>query len=204
MPLDPVMATMGEDLKKFFQFVQDTLLSSDDKKVYALWHNTDTPLYYYNKEKIPTPPAKWTEVMQVCKDVRTKEGGKKFAFRAPDNGWIQMNSGLYLALGGEYLDKTGKPVAFEGKNNAIWNEMFAYYDKLLKDDLIPPGAVNQDQTQMMPDIYAGNVYSFAANSNFHVASSNPICRPPNTPSGRPFPCPILTMQVRASIRPAAG
>jgi multiple sugar transport system substrate-binding protein len=88
-----------------------------------------------------------------------------------------MNSGLYLALGGEYLDATGKPVAFEGKNNAIWAEMFTYYDKLIKDNLIPPGAVNQDQQQMMPDVYAGNVYSFAANSNYHVRQLKPNLPP---------------------------
>lgn len=162
----------GED-KKFFQFVQDTLRSSDDKQIYALWHNTDTPLYFYNKEKIPTPPTKWSEVITLCKDVRTKEGGKKYAFTHPFNGWYQMNSGMFLALGGQYLDKDGKPIMFDAKNSAIWKEMFEYYIKLVKEDLIPAGAVNWDQIQQFPDIYAGNIYSFAGNSNHHVRQLKP-------------------------------
>jgi ABC-type glycerol-3-phosphate transport system substrate-binding protein len=166
-------AMLGDEIKLFFPFVQDTMKSSDDKKIYALWHNTDTPLYYYNKAKIPAPPTKWSEVIKICQDVRKTEGGKKYAFIHPYNGWIQMNSGMFLTLGGQYLDKDNKPIAFDGKNLDIWKEMFDYYVRLVKEDLIPASAVNQDQQQMMPDVYAGNVYSFAGNSNYHVRQLKP-------------------------------
>ncbi len=91
-----------------------------------------------------------------------------------------MNTGLYLSLGGEYVNEEGAPVAFEPENCQVWNDMFSYYNDmfsyyigLVENDLIPASAVANDQTQQMPDVYAGDIYSFAGNSNFHVRQLQP-------------------------------
>ena len=165
----------GED--EFFDWVTE-MMKSVDGQIASLWHNTDTPLYYYNTEKIADPPEKWMDVIAICEKVRMDEGGDKYAFTHPFAGWLQMNSGMFVALGGEYVNEEGAPVAFEPENVEIWKYMFEYYIGLLEDDLIPAAAVANNQIQQLPDVYAGNVYSFAGNSNHHTRQLLP-----NLPEG---------------------
>ncbi len=166
---------MDGEIGEFFDWVQDTV--TVDGQVVNLWHNTDTPLYYYNTAKILEPPQTWSQVREVAQRIRDEEGGNKYAFTHPFVGWLQMNSGLYIALGGEYVDEMGAPIAFEPENRAIWEMMFEYYIGLVNDDLIPPAAVANDQIQQLPDVYAGNVYSFAGNSNHHIRQLEPNLPP---------------------------
>ena len=169
LELDPYMNGEGE---QFFDWVQETMKGVDGK-YYSLWHNTDTPLFYYNTEMIPEPPETWSEVEAMAQAIRESEGGDVYGFTHPFVGWGQMNSGLFLALGGEYVDEEGAPLAFTDENKAIWQAMFEYYIGLLENDLIPPSAVANDQIQQMPDVYAGNIHSFAGNSNFHIRQLQP-------------------------------
>lgn len=159
----------------FFDWVQNAF--DYEGSLHALWHNTDTPLYYYNTEMIPEPPTTWSDLVALCERVREEEGGNTYAFTHPFAGWLQMNSGLYVALGGEYVDDTGAPIAFEEENRAIWTQMFEHYIGMLENDLIPGSAVANDQIQQMPDVYAGNVYSFVGNSNFHIRQLQPNLPP---------------------------
>lgn len=178
----------GEE--EFFDYVTEMLLSINGT-IASLWHNTDTPLYYYNTEMIPDPPETWNDVIAVCERVRNDEGGDKYAFTHPFVGWTQMNSGMFVALGGEYVDQNGAPIAFEPDNREIWEYMFGYYVGLLEDDLIPPAAVANDQIQQLPDVYAGNVYSFAGNSNHHTRQLQPNIPPEEYEkwSAEPLPYP---------------
>lgn len=158
---------------EFFPWVQDIYNSLGDGKVYALWHNTDTPLYYYNTEKVPTPPQTWSELMALAEKVRADEGGDKYAFVHPYVGWIQMNAGLFSALGGAFVDEAGAPVVFQEPNLGILKGMFQHYVDLVAKKLIPESAIANNQQQMMPDVYAGNVYSFNGNSNYHIRQLKP-------------------------------
>jgi multiple sugar transport system substrate-binding protein len=161
----------------FFPWVQNHYNTLDDDKVYALWHNTDTPLYYYNTEKIPTPPATWSELVTMAEKVRAEEGGDKYGFVHPYAGWGQMNMGLYEALGGKMVDEAGAPVAFQEPNLGHLKTMFQHYVDLIQKQLIPESAIANNQQQMMPDVYAGNVYSFAGNSNYHIRQLKPNLPP---------------------------
>lgn len=167
---------MDGELEQFFDFVQNTV-TSEDGRVGALWHNTDTPLYYYNTTKIPTPPTTWSELRAICEQIQADEGTGKFGYVAPLVGWTQMNSGLYVARGGTFVDEMGAPIAFTEDNLAIWSEMFEFYVGLVQDGLIPSSAVANNQSQMLPDVFAGDVYSFAGNSNFHIRELQPNLPP---------------------------
>jgi ABC-type glycerol-3-phosphate transport system substrate-binding protein len=174
MDLKPYLEGAEAD---FFPWVQDVYDTLGDGKVYALWHNTDTPLYYYNTEKIPTPPTTWSELTALAQKVRTEEGGDKYAFVHPFSGWIQMNAGLFEALGGKFVDEAGAPVAFQEPNLGHLKTMLQHYVDLIQKDLIPESAIANNQQQMMPDVYAGNVYSFAGNSNYHIRQLRPNLPP---------------------------
>jgi ABC-type glycerol-3-phosphate transport system substrate-binding protein len=164
----------GED-EAFFEWVQQDF--NIDGALYALWHNTDTPLYYYNTEKIPNPPTTWSELLEICQEIRAAEGGSQYAYAHPFVGWGQTASGMFVALGGEYVDADGAPVAFDGANMDIWKRMFEFYVGLVQDDLIPAASVASTHGQLMPSVFAGNVYSFAGNSNYHVRELQPNLPP---------------------------
>ena len=170
--LEPFLTGEADE---FFPWTIEALRSVNGTLA-ALWHNTDTPLLYYNTEKIATPPATWSDVVTMAEAVKAEEPNA-FAITYPFVGWIQMNSGMYEALGGTWVDEEGAPILFDGANRDIWATMFAFYIDLLERGLIPPSAVANDQIQQMPDVYAGNVYSFAGNSNFHLRQLQPNLPP---------------------------
>ena len=160
----------------FFDFVQDTI-TTPDGAIAAMWHNTDTPLYYYDTTKIETPPTTWSELRALCQQVRETEGGNTYGFVTPYAGWFQMNFGMYVALGGTFVDEDGAPVAFSDENLAIWQTVFDHAVTLVQDDLIPASAISNNQSQTMPDVFAGNVWSFTGNSNFHIRELQPNLPP---------------------------
>jgi len=165
-------AQVGE----FFDFVQDTI-TTEDGAIAALWHNTDTPLYYYDTTKIETPPTTWSELRELAQRIRDEEGGSKYAYVTPFVGWFQMNMGMYTALGGTMVDDDGAPIAFTNENLDIWQQVFEHSVTLIRDDLIPASAVSNNQSQMLPDVFAGNVYSFTGNSNLHIRELQPNLPP---------------------------
>ncbi len=166
-------AAVGDDLKSFFPWVQSYLKSSQDGKIYALWHNTDTPLFYYNTDKIPTPPKTWNELRALADKVRKDEGADKYAVSVPYVGWRQLNSGMLVAAGGKWVDEKGAPVVFQEPNRAILKSMFQYWVDLYQAKGVPSSAIANDNVKQMPDVFAGKVYSFEGNSNFHVRQLQP-------------------------------
>ena len=51
----------GPEEDKFFPFTIETLRSVNGE-LGGLWHNTDTPLFFYNREAMPEPPKTWEEM----------------------------------------------------------------------------------------------------------------------------------------------
>ncbi len=160
----------GEDAA-FFAWVTSTLRGVNGT-LSALWHNTDTPLYYYNSEKIPNAPATWSEVTAMAEAIKAEEP-RAYGVAYPIVGWLQMNAGLYEALGGSWFDESAAPIALQGENLDRWKEMFGYYLDLLERDLMPKSTISSNQSQILPDVYAGSIYSFAGNSNYHDRQLQP-------------------------------
>lgn len=169
LDMSPVL---GAGIDDFFPWVKDTLLSIDGQ-VGALWHNTDTPLLYYKTDKISDPPETWTQVNEVCQRIRDQEGGNKYALSPVFVGWTQTTSGMFVALGGKYVDESGAPVAFEPAYLDIWKYILQWHIDLLKNDLIPAAAANWDQGGVQTEIFAGNLYGGYENSNFHIRELKP-------------------------------
>ncbi len=170
------LTSFEPEIGEFFDFSQE-LSTMDDGAIAALWHNTDTPLYYYRTDKFPTPPTTWSELVEQISAIREEEGGSTYGFVTPYVGWTQHNAGLYAALGGTFVDEEGAPTAFTDENKAIWTTMFEHLAGLIENDLVPSSAIGNNQNQMLPDVYAGNVYSFTGNSNFHIRQLQPNLPP---------------------------
>jgi multiple sugar transport system substrate-binding protein len=176
----------GED-DNFFDWSVNTLRAVSGE-LSALWHNTDTPLYYYNSEMIPTPPSTWSEVTAMAEAIKEQDP-RAFGVAYPLVGWMQMNAGLYHALGGTWLDDDGVPIVFEGDNLERWKTMFSYYIDLIERDLMPRATISSNQSQLLPDVFAGSVYSFAGNSNYHVRELQPNLPPDEYAKWKAVPLP---------------
>ncbi|MEM7736039.1 MAG: ABC transporter substrate-binding protein [Deinococcota bacterium] len=160
----------GEDAN-FFDWSVSSLRGISGE-LSGLWHNTDTPLYYYNSEMIPTPPTTWSEVTAMAEAIK-EQNPRAYGVAYPLVGWMQMNTGLYQAIGGTWFDDDGVPIMLEGDNIEHWKTMFGFYLDLIERDLMPQATISSNQSQLLPDVFAGSVYSFSGNSNYHVRELEP-------------------------------
>lgn len=168
--LAPYLAE-GEEAKFFDWSI--SALKGVDGSLRALWHDTDTPLYFYNKEKISTPPATYGELLELARKVAKDEPGK-FAVTYPMRNWTQFNFGMFDAMGGKIMGDDKKTVVlFDDANRALLVKLIEFTKTLVDEKLIPTGAVGYDHNSQMPEIFTGGVYSFAGNNNLHIRALKP-------------------------------
>ena len=176
-----------EELFDYFDWTL-TALRSVDGTLGCLWHNTDTPLLFYNSRRVREPPKTWTELRQIARQVRSETG--KYGMSYPLRHWSQFNMGLFKAAGGDIVDDTGRPILFEGENRALLAEMLDFYAELLADDLIPAQNATASHADHLPGVYADDVYMFVSNSNAKIRSLEPNLPPNEIDDWRAAPIPM--------------
>lgn len=162
-------------------------LRSVDGRLGALWHNTDTPLYYYDTTVIPEPPTTWAEVRSIAEQVFIDTG--KYGISYPIRNWTQYNMGMFDALGGEVFDADGVPVLFDGGNRVLLESMFDHYRLVYEMNLAPAASASANHEQQMPPIYAGDVAAFVGNSNAILRQLGPNLPPGEVANWRAVPLP---------------
>jgi multiple sugar transport system substrate-binding protein len=162
-------------------------LRSVNGELGCLWHNTDTPLVFYDATVIETPPATWSEVRATAERVKAETG--KFGMSYPMMHWSQFNMGMFNAAGGQVVDDTGRPVLFEGANREILTGMFDFYAGLFADGLIPAQNATARHADHLPAVYAGDVAMFLSNSNANIRSLQPNLPPDEFANWRSAPLP---------------
>lgn len=170
--LTPYMEDGVED--EYFDWTIN-FLRGVDGNLGALWHNTDTPIYFYRSDVLETPPSTWSELRAAAEAYSADNGG--YLYTTPIQNWTQTNLGMYVALGGEVVDENGAPVLFNEGNRQILAEMFEFYAGLANDGLMPAEAAVNNHNSQMPLIYAGDVMSFAGNNNMHIRALQPNLPP---------------------------
>jgi multiple sugar transport system substrate-binding protein len=158
------------DVDEYFGWTIDALRSVNGE-LGCLWHNTDTPLVFYDTTVIATPPSTWSELRAIAENVKAETG--QYGMSYPIMHWAQFNMGMFNASGGQVVDETGKPVLFEGENRAILAGMFDFYADLFADGLIPAQNATSRHNDHLPAVYAGDVAMFLSNSNANVRSLQP-------------------------------
>jgi multiple sugar transport system substrate-binding protein len=138
-------------------------LRSVDGRLGGLWHDTDTPLFFYDTTVIPEAPATWSELRATAERVFAETG--KFGVSFPMRNFTQFTMGMYHAVGGEVFDADGRPVAFEGENRAHLERIFDFYRDLYLTGLVPAASAGANHDQHMPPVYAGDVVAAVSNNN---------------------------------------
>jgi multiple sugar transport system substrate-binding protein len=170
----------------FFGWTIDVLRSVDGR-LGALWHNTDTPLYFFDTTVIAEPPTTWSEVRSVAEQVFIDTG--KYGISYPIRNWTQYNMGMFAALGGEVFDDSGMPVLFDGDNRALLESMFEHYRLVYEMNLAPAASAAANHEQQMPPIYAGDVAAFVGNNNAVLRQLGPNLPPGEAANWRAVPLP---------------
>lgn len=161
----------GEE-DKFFP-VTTEYLRSVNGELGALWHNTDTPLFYYNTALIDSPPTTWEELIAWAAEWRETNGN--YAFTLPYQNWMQMFGGNLERLGGSWVDDSGAPALFESRDLLV--RLLQPFVDLVQNDLVPSEAVLNGHNDQMPLVYTGDAASFFGNSNLHIRALQPNLPP---------------------------
>lgn len=166
---------LGDEEDEYFDWTIDTLRSVNGE-LGALWHNTDTPIFFYRADVLDEAPQTWSE-LRAAAEAFSEENPGQYLYTLPIRNWFQTNAGMFAALGGELVDEDGAPVLFEDGNREIWVEMFEFYVGLVEDGLMPAQAAVNNHEAQMPLIYAGDVFSFIGNNNMHIRALEPNLPP---------------------------
>jgi multiple sugar transport system substrate-binding protein len=146
----------------FFDWTIEALRSVDGR-LGGLWHNTDTPLYFFDTTYIAEAPTTWSELRAVAEQVFVDTG--KYAISYPIRNWAQYNMGMFAALGGEIFDADGRPVLFEGANRDALEQIFDHYATIYGLGFAPASSAAANHDQQMPPVYAGDVVAMVSNNN---------------------------------------
>jgi multiple sugar transport system substrate-binding protein len=160
----------ADELTDYFDWTLEALRSVDGD-LGCLWHDTDTPLVFYDSSVIETPPATWSDVRAIAENVQASTG--QYGMSYPIMNWSQFNMGMFNASGGQIVDADGRPVLFEGENGVILADMFNFYAGLFADGLVPAQNAASNHNDHLPAVYAGDVAMFLSNSNANVRSLKP-------------------------------
>ena len=160
----------GDQIDPFFDWTIEAIRSVDGK-IGCLWHNTDTPLIFYDTTYVETAPRTWSELRAAAEQIKSDHG--KYGMSYPLLFWTQFNIGMFEALGGQVVDADGTPLLFNEQNRPILEDMFTFFKGLVDDDLIPAQNATAKHPDHLPAVYAGDVVMFGSNSNAHVRALEP-------------------------------
>lgn len=160
----------NEELSEFYPWSIEFLMN--DGKMNALWHNTDARIYFYNSSVIKTPPKTWSELMKLGEKIKEEKGDYVLGASLGKN-FNSHISGIFVEMGGSFVDEAGNPVVFEGVNREIWSEILNYFVEMVEKEYIPQTASVWSEPQIMPQVFAGQIHSFIANSNFNIRQLKP-------------------------------
>jgi multiple sugar transport system substrate-binding protein len=129
-----------DDVDDWFSWCKkEAMIDPADGKLKAVWFITNTVGLWYNKEAIPTPPKSWDETINTGKDLKSK--GWQYGLLTWGGKDAQITYGsvfpMFFGLGGNLVDKDGKPIYGEGDNRAKLIEVFSFWDRAVKEGVVP-------------------------------------------------------------------
>lgn len=166
------LSKYGAEEDEFFPFTIEYLRSVNGE-LGGLWHNTDTPLFFYNSALVDSPPETWEELFAWAEEWRANNDN--YAFTLPYTAMIQLFGGNVERLGGRWVDDDGAPVVMEHRDILV--RLYQPWVDAIQNDLVPGEAVLNDHNSQMPLMYAGDAASFFGNSNMHIRALQPNLPP---------------------------
>jgi len=168
--LEPYLS--DEDLDDFFGWTIDALKSVNGE-LGGLWHNTDVRLFFYRTDLIPEAPTTFEEFLPIARGIRDEYQDVAPYFLSLGHTDFMFHAyGNFLALGGEVLDDSGRPILLEGENRGYWEQIFQTYKQMIDGGFVPESAAVSRENAVVPLLLAGQVAAFVGNSNYGVREIN--------------------------------
>ena len=160
---DPYLADNGVALKDFFPFAQK-LMQGNGGKILGLQFTSDVRVLYYRKDLVPTPPAKWDDVLTIGKPLAA-QGFDAYSFPG-GRGEATSVTGLlpyYWAQGVELYDANNTLLLKNkaGPGYAAMLKAFQFIQTLVEQGLTPKRVTTYlNETDQNADVVAGKVAMF--------------------------------------------
>lgn len=140
-----------------------------DGKIYAVpfhtsWRGLFYPIDTMKQLGVETPPQTWDQFLALGQ--KAKDKGMFVTMLPMASGEVtalHMLS-MFWGLGGELVDKTGKPVFFEGKNRQALEKVYSLYRELIEKGFMPPDTT-LNETKIRPFLYAHQTASIAGSTS---------------------------------------
>ena len=149
------------DRADFLPFTIDTL-SDGQGNVYGLWHETDCRALFYRKDLIATPPATWSELIDVGSRVAKERGLAGYLFNA--GRWeatVFDHLPMFWAQGGELVDDSGRPIFGEGEHRDRMIRVLAFLRDAVRAGASPRAVLgSNDYKYMSAAAIAGDTAMF--------------------------------------------
>jgi multiple sugar transport system substrate-binding protein len=128
------------ELDDWFEWCKkEAMIDPADGKLKAAWMLTNTVGLWYNRTAIPKPPQSWDEVIAIGKDLKSK--GYQYGLLTWGGKDEQISYGsvfpMFFGLGGNLVDKDGKPIYGLGENRAKLIEVFTFWQRAVREGVVP-------------------------------------------------------------------
>jgi multiple sugar transport system substrate-binding protein len=159
-PLDPYV----RDADDFMPFARRGM-HGPDRKLKALWVNTDVRALFYRKDLVATPPKTWDDLLALAPSLR-KNGVIPYIFPG-GRGEASLMDHLPMlwTQGGRLISADGEPVFGEGTNREALIQILSFLRNTVVSGASPVRVVGfRFEADMYPDILRGNVAMFLGGS----------------------------------------
>jgi multiple sugar transport system substrate-binding protein len=129
-----------EEMDDWFEWCRkEAMIDPADGKMKAAWFITNTVGLWHNKEAVPNPPKSWDEAIATGKSLKAKGWQYGMLTWGGKNEQISYGSvmPMFFGLGGNLVDKDGKPIYGAGADRDKLVEVFAFWDRAVKEGVIP-------------------------------------------------------------------
>jgi multiple sugar transport system substrate-binding protein len=158
-PLEPYWP--AEDRADFLPFTIQTL-TDPAGHVLGLWHETACRVLFYRKDLVPVPPRTWDQLLDTAARVAREQKMSGYLYNA--GRWeatVFDHLAMFWALGGELVDRDGRPTFGEGQNRSAMLRVLGFLRDTIQRGASPRSVLSiTDYQQMTGAAVAGDAAMF--------------------------------------------
>ena len=142
-PLDAFFTK--EEVEDWLEWCRkEAMIDPSDGKLKSIWMLTAFVGLWHNKQAVPNPPRTWEDTIRIGKELKAKGYANGLLTWGGKDEQITFGSvfPMFFGLGGDLVDKEGKPIYGIGANREKLIEVFAFWDRLVKEGLVPQRVID--------------------------------------------------------------
>lgn len=142
-PLDAYFTK--EEIEDWMEWCRkEAMIDPKDGKLKSIWMLTALVGLWYNNTAIPNPPKTWEDTIRIGKELKAKGFANGLIVWGGKDEQITFGSvfPMFYGLGGNLVDKDGKPVYGASPNRELLIEVLTFWDRLVKEGVLPQRVID--------------------------------------------------------------